>query len=478
MFRRVFSTIELALQNQGENLSYQNPFGAKETTTFNWLANVAPCFPLKADSVQIILEPKHFYDTLIGLCKNATERISLVSLYLGTGELEKKFVDALLTNENFLKKRLVVDILLDFTRGSRFEPNSRTMLLPLLNKNDVTCNISLYHTPALRGALKKYLPNRYNELLGLQHMKLYIFDDTLVISGANLSNDYFTNRQDRYFIIKDRNLTDFYCGFINSVQKFSLKMDKHNNVSLCKDWNVSPYEGSKSKFVGQAKELIEDYLSHFQNNSCNKGKGYDTWVFPVFQMGQLGIEQDSMVTTAILSEADPKSVLKIATGYFNLTDQYMETLIENCKARCEILMAHPKANGFLGAKGLAGGIPFAYSLIAHEFQKQLRYRDQQSRIILLEYLKNGWTYHAKGLWYYPENSQMPCMTMIGSPNFGDRSVTKDLETQVVILTENKELREKLHRECERLYDHGILAQTHRKVPVWVHTFVTLFRSYF
>ena len=28
-----------------------------------------------------------------------------------------------------------------------------------------------------------------------------MFDDSLIISGANLSGDYFTNRQDRYLLI-------------------------------------------------------------------------------------------------------------------------------------------------------------------------------------------------------------------------------------------------------------------------------------
>jgi CDP-diacylglycerol--glycerol-3-phosphate 3-phosphatidyltransferase len=45
----------------------------------------------------------------------------------------------------------------------------------------------LYHTPALRGAWKRLMPDRYNETIGLQHCKIYIFDDTFVMSGANLS---------------------------------------------------------------------------------------------------------------------------------------------------------------------------------------------------------------------------------------------------------------------------------------------------
>ena len=34
-------------------------------------------------------------------------------------------------------------------------------------------------------------------------MKFYIFDNNILITGANLSEEYFTTRQDRYYYIKD-----------------------------------------------------------------------------------------------------------------------------------------------------------------------------------------------------------------------------------------------------------------------------------
>lgn len=36
---------------------------------------------------------------------------------------------------------------------------------------------------ALSGWLRWLVPARYNELFGLQHMKVYVFDDTVLISG-------------------------------------------------------------------------------------------------------------------------------------------------------------------------------------------------------------------------------------------------------------------------------------------------------
>jgi CDP-diacylglycerol--glycerol-3-phosphate 3-phosphatidyltransferase len=80
-------------------------------------------------------------------------------------------------------KPLRVSVLLDFMRGSRGVKNSRTMLLPLVKDFTPAVTVALYHTPELRGIARQLLPERYNETLGVNHIKAYVFDDTVVISG-------------------------------------------------------------------------------------------------------------------------------------------------------------------------------------------------------------------------------------------------------------------------------------------------------
>jgi phosphatidylserine/phosphatidylglycerophosphate/cardiolipin synthase-like enzyme len=40
--------------------------------------------------------------------------------------------------------------------------------------------------------------SQLQETLATQHTKIYLADDELILSGANLETAYFTNRQDRY----------------------------------------------------------------------------------------------------------------------------------------------------------------------------------------------------------------------------------------------------------------------------------------
>ena len=61
---------------------------------------------------------------------------------------------------------------------------------------------------------------------------------------ANLSRDYFTNRQDRYHLFKSRELTEYYATFHEKLRSISYKLTtstREERFSL--DWpkeNVSP----------------------------------------------------------------------------------------------------------------------------------------------------------------------------------------------------------------------------------------------
>ena len=86
-------------------------------------------------------------------------------------------------NARSRNEQLEISVLLDYTRGSRGSHNSRTMLLPLMREFGDNVSVSLYHTPELRGLTKAVLPERWNEVIGLSHLKVYLFDDNLIMSG-------------------------------------------------------------------------------------------------------------------------------------------------------------------------------------------------------------------------------------------------------------------------------------------------------
>lgn len=67
---------------------------------------------------------------------------------------------------------------------------------------------------------------------------------------------------------------------------------------------------------------------------------------------------------------------------------------------------------------------------------------------------------------------------------GARSIQRDIEAQLAIVTNNPELRTKFHRERTRLFQHGTLVtsqtfkQTSRLAPFWAPLFMKIFRNFF
>lgn len=57
------------------------------------------------------------------------------------------------------------------------------MLAPLVKQFGERVEVRMYHTPGLTGLAKKYVPPRFNEGWGLQHMKIYGVDDEVILSG-------------------------------------------------------------------------------------------------------------------------------------------------------------------------------------------------------------------------------------------------------------------------------------------------------
>ncbi|XP_050391449.1 CDP-diacylglycerol--glycerol-3-phosphate 3-phosphatidyltransferase, mitochondrial [Patella vulgata] len=496
---------------------------------FSWLNKFGPCYPVHGDKVLVLTEPTQYFEVLKLKIKKAKKRVILASLYLGTGSLEDELVDCLQEacanaakegNGNFK-----VRVLIDYTRGSRGkDKSSRTMLQPLLCEYGGNVQIALYHTPDLRGLLKKIVPERFNETIGLTHIKAYICDDSVMISGANLSDNYFVNRQDRYILFNEcGDLADFFDKMIQTVSKFSFQLKPDNSVTLHPNWSLHPFKDNEVMFKSEAKEQIlkilenqklpaEDvsfsparifkrhtkqrkYISLPRHSSYTKNgnsintnrtqdKPHDTWVYPLIQMGPFGIIFDEYATLSLLREAAVGDEILLASGYFNLTDHYLRVILQQSFARYKILMASPEVNGFYGAKGIAGSIPAAYIHIAKQFYNQLMKYGQTQRIQMCEYYRQDWTFHVKGLWYYLPNQALPSLTLVGSPNFGYRSVYRDLECQTAIVTDNTRLQEQLRQEHVRLYQSSnpvkedLWKRRDRHVPTWVKLVTSVIKNFF
>ncbi|TKA53067.1 hypothetical protein B0A53_03947 [Rhodotorula sp. CCFEE 5036] len=539
-----------------------------------------PCFPARGEDVRVLKDPSEFYQTLLDKVRTAKRRIFIASLYIGKEEKElvQTLHEALRANPN-----LQLTILVDYLRSTRELPraaSSASLLGSLAAAFPNQVDIRLFHTPALHGWQKRFVPKRFNEGWGLQHMKCYGFDDDVIMSGANLSHDYFTNRTDRYIEFRSHPpLADFFHSLLALTGSYSFRVTAQDTSTLYPSVNISwpegdgggggganwiprnPFTASPSSAIPAFKEHAHDSLSTFlkqwhrkdplalasalpasssrpppsaptprapsapsaatRSRSTSPLASFDTRLRPVVQMGPFDLTAETdLVVPGIFRTANAfatapggnRTVLDWTSGYFGLREDYKRLALQ-CKAKVRIVSASPEANGFFGSRGVSRFIPPAYTHFTEQFYNEIeREAERKSRrsdgsagdtaIELREWRREGWTYHAKGIWLAPSvfnplsppaptststtltvdphidefslrysHPSPPFLTLIGSSNFGSRSASRDLEAGVLVTTQNSNLRWALENEvrsirkyADVLVDRALFAKPDRRVP--------------
>ncbi|KAI2634033.1 hypothetical protein GGS21DRAFT_543946 [Xylaria nigripes] len=415
------------------------------------LDRIAPSFRINGSQIHIIRSPADFYETL----KIATLQ------------------EALRNNPE-----LQLSILTDALRGTREAPNPScaSLLAPLITEfGPNRVEIRSYHTPNLTGLRKKHIPKRINEGWGLQHMKLYGIDDEIILSGANLSNDYFTNRQDRYHLFSSKEVTEYFWRLYQGVASLSFQVEpSHKAAGFRLHWpstNAAPSPLEQpAKYVSRATGVIRKLISpsHPQiglPESDNSSLSKNTTVYMLGQFSQLMRPDTStelpVVTHILKTLAKPEysgSSWTFTAGYFNPDPSLRNLLLSTASHGNTVITASPYANGFYGSKGVSGLLPDAYTYLARRFLREVHQKNRDSSIILKEWRKgtigkpDGWTYHAKGLWVTLPNERDPCMSIIGSSNYTKRSYSHDLEAGALIVTKDEGLKKRLGAEKEWLQE--------------------------
>ncbi|ORX44396.1 hypothetical protein BCR36DRAFT_586248 [Piromyces finnis] len=520
---------------------------------FKPIFNESAVFSVDASKIEIINKPTDYYNKIKEQILQAKHRVVLTALYIGIDQ-----VDLIQTLHKALAecKTLRVTILFDCLRGTRTSnsgESSVTLVAPLVTAYPDRVEIALYHTPELTRPLKMLLPQRVNEIIGLFHAKIVISDDNLILAGANLSTEYFEQRQDRYvFFGNATSLSDYFYDLAITLTKISYQLaPQHTLIPSGPDPTTNPVQFRQTAFHAldsflsnwyARTQALRDQLNEFADmnlkeqsksddtestltnqsdveydNDCdmysavsdmseetttietkepentNKlpklSKDTDTIVIPMLQMKQLNIRENERLMEVIMNIIDSNSDywknLFITSGYLNFTNEFKKVLNE-INTEVDIVCAAPQANSFYKGSGLSANIPAFYTYFEKQVHDGSAKKDLELRIH--EYVRPGWTYHAKGLWASykdPETGELlPNVTILGSTNFGRRSMNRDVEAQVLMITDNKKLQKDMANEIKNLLNYTVLVDNEtfnkeeRYVPLKVKLSTYLFQNMF
>ena len=157
------------------------------------------CFNVRPQRVQILRTPTAFYESLIERCDHATTRVTLSALYWGTGPLAVNLAEAV---ARAASRGVAVNVTLDAARAGRRDGDGRTSVDALAAVEEAGGDIHLVDASGRSGLI--------GEILGVYHAKACVFDDATLLTGANLSEEYFRSRQDRYVVVRDHKVADWY----------------------------------------------------------------------------------------------------------------------------------------------------------------------------------------------------------------------------------------------------------------------------
>lgn len=331
-------------------------------------------------------------------------------------------------------------------------------------------------------------------------MKLYGIDDEIIMTGANLSDDYFTNRQDRYHVFKSAKITEYFSELYHAVCGLSYRVAPSKEASgFVMEWpstNIQPAPLSDPKAYIEAATKALQPLVNLQTRSASPGSKTDTQVYPLLQMTPLLKPDTSTELPALIGLLRRLGTPEFAgskwtftAGYFNMTPEVRKLLLQSSPSAATVVAASPWANGFYGSKGISGMLPAAYTLLSRRFLDAVSKEGLSKQVSVKEWRKGtvntpgGWTYHAKGIWVTLPGESHPSVSLIGSSNYTKRSYSLDLEANTLIVTRNRDLQRRLGDEESWLQEYATpmsrddYATTERRVglqvrlAMWIVTLV-------
>ena len=360
-------------------------------------------------------------------------------------------------------------------------------------------------------------------------------------SSANLAQEYFEKRQDRYYLFRSAELTSYCCSLIFTLGRLSYLLipvksktpssEDESQLGFKLVWPITnllrqPLEETTAAKIQNAttryispliwrqhtrhpsqKEASRSTVRGGTSTTCQP----DTVIYPLAQLTPLFDNSVSTSQNHLPSSTNEWAIFHLlrllpesrswtlATPYLKLPESLVRLLIENTTMSLnentllnsasvigKIIVAAPEAMSFYRARGLAGYIPTAFQQEAQSLLSTIEVQSYRNSTLcgstlmrLLQWQRGvaheagGWTFHAKGWWVrgLTRSSQKISealsneitMTVIGSSNYGKRSYTLDLEMDVLIVSSDPSLKQRMHDEERRILAHGLPL---KKQNVW------------
>ena len=399
-----------------------------------------PCLALQAEQVEFIYSPMVFKNEIIQLIRQAKTRIFVTALYWQNDEAGQEILDEIYRAKQD-KPELEVKILIDWHRAQR----------NLLGAEKSATNADWYCEQRQKYQLADDpnlffgVPINTREVFGVLHIKGFVFDDTVLYSGASINNVYLQQnekyRYDRYQKITHPQLADSMVAFIRD---FLLNSD----VVLPLDSVNRP----------KTKEIRQN-IRHFRKNLALNGQyklssavdfGNELTVTPLFGLGGASNVLNCTIED-LFQLVDEK--LTICTPYFNFPrtlQQKIRHLLRKGK-KIEIIVGDKVANDFYIPPEqpfkMAGALPYLYESNLRHFCEKFESQIESGQLVVRLWRDGDNTYHLKGVWVDDR------YILLTGNNLNPRAWRLDAENGLLIYDPQQQLLSQVEKEQSQIRQH-------------------------
>ncbi|MUI56140.1 CDP-diacylglycerol--serine O-phosphatidyltransferase [Aliivibrio fischeri] len=405
-----------------------------------------PMLSQNPENIKILHTAADFRYELLKQIENAQQRIYIVALYLENDDAGREIFTALYEAKQ-KNPTLDINVLVDWHRAQR----------GLIGAEKSDGNAALY-----REFSEKYehsinvlgVPVRNKEVFGVLHLKGFIFDDTVVYSGASLNDVYLAHKDkyrfDRYHVLNNAFLANSMVSFIKKTLIASPAVNCLSQQNRPETKSLKP----------EIKELRKQLgLANYQFTSQTRKEG-EVGVTPLVGLGRKGNKLNNYIRTLLASAT---SEITICTPYFNFPKPIAKELKKALRrgVKVTIIVGDKTANDFYISpeeefKTIAG-LPYLYEINLRNFAKanETYIASRQLSLNLWKHENNS--FHLKGMWVDKE------YTLITGSNLNPRAWKLDLENGLLLQDPEQLLVDTKQAELDVILEHTQLIGSYKQV---------------
>lgn len=394
--------------------------------------------PQKAENVTFLENSREFKSRILQLIQTAKSRIYLTALYFEQDEAGQEILTALYQAKQ-ANPALEIKILVDWHRAQRGRIGEETQS----SNADWYAKLKAQYALPIEQEIQCWgVPISGREVFGVLHLKGFVFDDTVLYSGASINNVYLHQadryRYDRYHEIHNAELTNSLVAFINQHIVANEAVKRLDEINRQKTGEIRPLI-----------KLFRKQLCCQQYQFTGQNETDELCLAPIFGLGR----KNSLNKTieALFYQVEQK--LTICTPYFNLPRSLitrLKWLLENGK-QVEIIVGDKTANDFYTPPEekftMASALPYLYEKNLRAFAKKFDFYLQNQQLTIRLWKDNDNTYHLKGVWIDQR------YLLITGNNLNPRAWRLDAENAILLSDPKAELASKSKAELAQIRTH-------------------------